>query len=496
MMNHEETHSTHQLAGIVLQVRDDIDILVREYGGQPTYLIEDELTSNYYRIGAAEYTFLSMLDGRNTFATALGRTAALMHRDALTEDRAATFCTWLVQNGLASTEQSRTVERLEEHSEQGQKTRNRGRWGLMSQRFPLLHPRESVDLLTRMFGWCFGPPMILLWVLLVAIGISTIALHWDRFRQSTDTIIARDNWMWLIGVWLGLKVVHELAHGIACRKFGGAVREVGAMFIVFVPLPYVDVSSAWRFASKWHRIVTSSAGMMAELAIAAIAAIVWSRSGPGLMSQNALNIVMSAGITTLLFNANPLMRFDGYFILTDLLELPNLYTHGHSALLQLGRRWGLGLKAKQQDYPEGRKRAILVYGIATFCWKIMISVGIVLAADMLFYGLGTLLAVAAVGAWLLLPLVRLLKFVAIGSKLEQPSRVRFVFLVATLMLVVLLLEWAVPWYSSATAPLVVDYYPQTEIRTPVSGFVEVVDVAPGQRVHREDPYLSASQRRS
>ncbi len=485
-MNQEELHSTHQLSGVVLRVRDDIDILVREYGGKPTYILEDELTSKYFRIGAAEYTFLSMLDGRNTFANALGRTAAIMHRDALTEDRAATFCKWLVQNGIASTEQSRSVERLEEHSEQGHAQRSRGKLGVISQRIPLLHPRKSIDALNRIFGWCFSTPMLFAWIVLIGIGISAIVLDWERFRQSTSTVIARDNWIWLIGVWLMLKVVHESAHALACRRFGGAVREAGVMFIVFVPLPYVDVSSAWRFASKWQRIVTSSAGMMVELAIASVAAIVWSQAGPGLISQNAMNVMFSASVTTLLFNANPLMRFDGYYILTDLLELPNLYTHGQSALLQLGRRWGLGLKGQQQEYPEGRKGVILAYGIAAFVWRILICVGLVLAADALFYGLGTLLAAAAVGIWLFLPIAKLTAFIVRGNKQETPSRVRVSILLATLVGAIVALEFVVPWYSSATAPIVVDYFPQTEVRTPVSGFVEKVNVRAGQRVRKGD----------
>ncbi len=478
----EPSHSTFQLGTIVLQVRDDIDVLVREYGGQPTYILEDELTSKYYRIGAAEYTFLSLLDGRNSFATALGRTAAIMKQDALTEDRAAAFCKWLVQNGLASTEQSRSIARLDELAQQGEAQRRRGRWSILTQRFPLFYPRKSIEFLGRAFGWMFGGVFALLWLGLVIAGVTAIVFDWDRFRQASATIISRDNWIWLIATWLVLKVVHECAHAVACRRFGGTVREVGVLFIVFVPLPYVDVSSAWRFASKWQRIVTSAAGMMAEMAIAAIAALVWSQSSTGLVSQNAINVIFSAGVVTLLFNANPLMRFDGYYILTDLLELPNLYTHGRHALLQIGRRWGLGLKSIPQEFPEGHRGTILAYGFAAFIWRIFICIGLVLAADALFYGLGTLIALLAVAGWLLLPIVKLLRFVIFGSKTEQPSRVKFATWVAVLLAIGFALNQWVPWYSSTTAPIVVDYYPQTELRTPVSGFVDDVLVKDGQQV--------------
>ncbi len=481
-----ELHSTYQLGSIVLRVRDDIDILVREYGGQPCFIIEDELTSQYFRIGAAEYTFLSLLDGSNTFASALGRTASIMKQDALTEDRAANFCKWLVHAGLASTEQSRSTERLVEHQQQGVTRRNVGRFSALSQRIPLIHPRNSIDVMHRMFGWLFSGPVALLYLLLVGYGTSAIVLQWERFTTSAARVISADNWIWLAGTWLVLKLVHESAHGVACRRFGGTVREAGLLLIVFIPLPYVDVSAAWRFASRWQRIIVSAAGMMAELAVAAVAAIIWSQSGPGLLSQNAVNVIFSASVMTVLFNANPLMRFDGYYILTDLLELPNLYTHGSRALLQTGRTWGLGLPSQPQEYPEGRARLILAYGIAAFVWRIVICVGLVLAADVLLYGLGTLLAACAVLAWLCVPVLRLLKFVMLGNKIEQPSRLRFACLAGGLAAATATCLTVVPWYSTTTAPLVVDYYPKLEVRSPASGFVEKIFAEVGQNVRAGD----------
>lgn len=477
-----ETHSTWQLANIVLRVRDDIDVLVREYGGQPAYIIEDELTSRYYRIGPAEYEFLRQLDGTTTFATALGKTAASLRRQALTHDRAATFCRWLVQTGLASTEQSRTVVRLVEQAEQGERQRKRGRWSVMSQRFPLFYPGRLSETIGRALGWLFSGPSLAIWILLLIAGITAIALDWQRFQSHSETVISPDNHLWLLLTWLGLKLIHESAHSVACHRFGGNVREAGVLFIILMPLPYVDVTSAWRFASKWQRIITSAAGMIAELAIAAIAAVVWSQVGPGLVSQHAVNIIVSAGLMTVLFNANPLMRFDGYYILTDLLELPNLAGHGQQALTNIGRRWGLGLPENEREYPEGRQWLVLTYGIAAFVWRIIICFGLILAADALFFGLGTLLAVAAVGVWWLLPIGRLLRFIVRGNQFEQPSRARFALLVLAVSVTGSSILQFLPWYSSAVAPAVIDYHPLVEIRAPGSGFVAEFDFATGDSV--------------
>ena len=480
-------HSTYQLSGIILHVRDDLNILLREYQGQTVFVIEDELNSSYYRMGLAEYTFLTLLDGRTTFATALGKTASIMKEKALSEDQAAGFCQWLVQSGLASTHQSRSISRLEEDAQRGKRKRFKSRFSAATQRLPLFKPDRLISSLTTVFGWLFSGMMGVFWLLLIGSGIVALAVHWNRFCEATSHVISRDNWLWLGLTWLTLKIVHELAHGIACQKFGGHVREAGVMLIVFIPLPYIDVTSSWRFGSKYQRMLVSSAGMMAELALAAMAAIIWSQTEPGLLNQNAYNIVFSAGLITLIFNANPLMRFDGYYILADYLELPNLSMHGQQALKTLARRWGLGLKGTPIEYPEGRKKTILIYGIAAFLWRILICVGLVLMADALLFGAGVILATLMVIVWVVVPTFRLLKFVAVGNRREHPSRTRF----CSLLLFVGLAIWGVmsyvPWFGLTSAPFVIDYHARTEVRTSVSGFVDHIFVRTGEVVQKGKP---------
>lgn len=477
-----ESHSTYQLNSIVLRARDSLEVHVRAEGDKPVFVIEDELTSRFYRIGEAEYTFLSMLDGKTTFASALARTASLLHRESLTEDRAANFCKWLVETGLASTDQSTTTERLLEHHEKTLSRNQKGRWSLLTQRFPLIYPRKSVEILNELFGWLFTATSGIAWIALVAFACVQIGTHWTQLMRSGRAVIAADNWMWLLTSWIALKILHEAAHAIACRRFGGNVREAGILFILFVPLPYVDVTSAWRIASRWKRITVSSAGMIAEIAVASMAAIVWCQLDDGLVRQNALNLMVSAGITTLVFNANPLMRFDGYYILVDLMNLPNLYTHGLQALKQWGRKWILGQSTHGGNLPDRHRRFILAYGFAAFAWRLVVCVGLVLAADALFYGLGSLLAAFAILSWAVLPILRLLHSVYLSRTTDRSAKVRFSGVVGVAFLSALALWNWIPWYHTSTAPLVVDYYPRIELRTAVAGFVDAVYVQTGDRV--------------
>lgn len=476
-------HSTVEISSIVLQLRHDLSVSLREFGGQSVCVLEDEINSRFFRIGRAEYTFLSVLDGHATFADALGRTATLMKDEALSESEAAAFCRWLIENRLATTPQSASSARLFEANQQVRRRKRSALMNPMFVRIPLLNPDAAFTTLSVLFGWLLSWPAFLLWLLVMSGGLIAVGMNWAEAVQGTSMIVADSNGLWLLATWLLLKLVHETAHGIASRRFGGTVREAGVLLLLFVPLPYVDVTSAWRCDSKWHRIIVSAAGMYAELFVAAVAACVWSQTHPGMLHQHAFHLMLSGSLMSLVFNANPLMRFDGYYILTDLLELPNLASHGQQSLRRIGRRIFFGLETSIQNWPEGRSRTFLVYGLLAFAWRILVCVGLVLAADALYFGAGVILAAIAVVMWILIPAARFAKFAMLGSNTEQPHRVRFAVVMSCLILPGYLAWTYVPWYSRFAAPAVVDFASLMHVRTSVSGFVDAVEVDCGEYVH-------------
>lgn len=478
------SHSTIQLAGIVLKLRDDLTFSVREYGGAFVYCIEDELKSRFYRVGLAEYTFLSLLDGRRTFADALGQTATVARQDALTESDAAALCRWLVENGLASTAESRSSLRLFEAANQIREGRAKSRWNPMFVKLPLCNPDRIMQVGAAVAGWIFSVPALLLWLLVVSVGALCVAIRWSEATSMSSHIVSPQNWFWLAATTVVLKLLHEFGHGIACRYFGGSVREAGVMTILFVPLPYVDVTSAWRLERRWQRIMVSAAGMYCELFLAAIAAVTWYNTSPGLLHQHAFAVMFSASLVTVLFNLNPLMRFDGYFILTDIFEQPNLAGHAQQRLKSLASQWILGLPATATALPEGRPTLVLLYGIAAFVWRVVVCVGLIATADAMFFGSGVVLAVIAISLWVVVPVFRLVKFIAVGSDTQQPN-LRRVAMIAGMAATLLLFIANRPWHEHIQAPAIVDYDPIVEIRCGVSGFVQAVNVRAGERVLRD-----------
>ena len=486
-----ETHVAFEVMGMMPKVRDDLLISVQTYAGETCYVIEDAISSKFFRLGLAEYTLVSLLDGKTTIAEAMGRTASITAADALSERETGTLCKWLLDSGLATTSQSRGAARLSESMGKAAKRKLAEKANPIMQKVPLFNPMpflKSIDWISRSVFSIFGA---IIWMSVVAYGGYQMTANWDDFTGSSANLLSNDNWLWLIVTFGGLKIIHELSHAMACRRFGGNVREAGVVFIIFAPMPYVDVTSSWRMDSKWKRILISAAGMYAEVFVAAIAAIVWASTFDPLVQQHCANIIVTATFVTLMFNANPLMRFDGYYILTDTIEMPNLAPHGRQWMSYFMRRYFMGLKVSCPQWPEGKHCAVVSYAILAFLWRILITISIALSAEVLFHGAGVVLAVFSIAMWIGIPAYKSINTLRVNSQASYP---RMATITATIALTLFTLWAFVPWYSQASVPVVIDYHPTQEIRCGVSGFLVQCHVKVGDRVEKGDVLATLTNR--
>lgn len=476
-------HTTVELANCKLSLREDLAFHLQEYGGVQCYLIEDELNSRFYRVGLSEYHLISLLDGRTPLSKAVAMSSAAKGKNAVGEMEAVTICKWLIDSGLATTDASRRSERLLETYEEKNRKQNLAKLNPITPKFSLFNPDAFLSKANDYLGWLFSAQLVAVWICVVLTGVYQVWANWDSLGGSQNMVFAPENWLWLAVTWIVLKLVHEAAHGIVCKRFDGEVRQAGIVMIVMIPLPYVDVSSSWRFRSKWQRIYVAGAGMYAEIFLAAVAAVVWCNADVGVVKQQAFNVMLAGSLTTLLFNANPLMRFDGYYMLIDWLEAPNLGTHGQQFLKWLGKKYYLGLEVKKPTWPEGGSGLIAGYAFAALIWKVLICVGLAIAAESLFFGAGLILAAAAVCMWVAWPIIKLFKFVFVGEGTQQqPGRIRFCITTSLLALVLVAAYQFVPWNARIKAPAIVDFATNTEIRMPVGGFLREIFVANDQSV--------------
>jgi putative peptide zinc metalloprotease protein len=454
-----------------------------------SYVVEDPTNGRFFRIGVDEYALLMLLDGRHTLAQVVERGASQLGARAFTEHEVLLTCQWLWREGL-----------LDNNPAQRAPVKTPlARFNPLFWRTRLGDPSGVFARLYHYLHWLLSPAALAAWVLLVATGLYTVVIDITRFQQAAHGILTRDNALWLVLIWIGLKIVHETSHGLVCRHFGGAAREAGVYWILFMPLVYVDVSNMWRFRSRWARIATAGAGMYAELAVAAVAALVWSHSAPGLVNHLAYNIVAIGAIASLLVNANPLMRFDGYHMLADFLAIPNLYGRGQQFVRWLGRRLMLGAAAGQAPrWPGGREAAVAAYGVASSVWRVMVTVLLMIAASQLLAGAGVVLVVLSLVLTSMPTISKWLRGLAQGQALGF-SAAGFVRPLVTL--VALLTLFALPWPGRFDAPALIDFDAVTPLRTTAGGFVRAVHVADGEQVRRgqllavlENPELSAAHR--
>ncbi len=476
--------TTFDLGQSCLRLKDTLGFAIQQDRHGCWYLIEDESRGQFYRIGAAEYTFLSMLDGKTTMASAMACTCSLLGASALNEQDAINLCKWLIDSSLAHTRASTSAGRIREKQDSHASRMNLQKLNPISIRLPLVELDRFTESAEKYFGWLVSWPLAIVWTTTCMYGLITLWMSWDRIGEVP--VFSRDNIFWMSLTWLILKSIHEFAHVLVCKRFGGKIGKAGILFLLLIPMPFVDVTDARRFPNKYQRILTSAAGMLAELFLAAIAAIVWSHSGPGIISFHAANVMVAASLHTLLFNANPLMRFDGYHILADWLEIPNLGNQGQSYVHGIASRLFFGVPCRQFEYRGFHGQIIRIYGVAAWLWKVCLCFVLTMAATNLFYGIGLLIAAGAIVLWLLIPVRDLLKYIMFGTDYETPNRRRFAVVTVGLIAVALAIANFVPAPTVITAPVVIDYRPLNIVRAETAGFIETICVDNQQFVNAGD----------
>ena len=471
------------------KLREDIHFSQQTHNQESVYIVEDTLKSKYFRIGLPEYRFISFLNGQYSIGEALSQIAKELGDDAFSEHEAAIVLDWLLEMELLVP--SSGVKQLELDIKR-QKTKDQASLkyvNLLFLKVPLFNPEKLLSILSPLMSWMLGKRFFSIWLLVVFSGIYQVVINSEKFTVSSGQLFSFHNWGWLIGAWIVLKVIHELFHGLMCKRFGGHVYEAGVIWILFAPIGYVDATSSWMFESKWKRIYTAAAGMYIEIFIASIFVWFWAYSEPGPFRELAYNIIILSSVTTLLFNANPLMKFDGYYIFSDLVEIPNLYQDGSAFVKHLGKKYLLGMQSQFPSRSARQDLIIKVYGICSFIWRILVMLTILIIANHLFFGAGILLVVLSLIMLLGVPLFRLYLLFKEGNSFEQPNLWNFLLRMTLFLSVVFIAVTKVTFKQDVAAPSVVDYKNVQNVFASHDGFVEEFYVEDQQVVDKGQPIL-------
>jgi putative peptide zinc metalloprotease protein len=417
-----------------------------------------------------------------TVAAILTRLAQRAGGQTFSENEALEVLQWLRQNDLLAVASNVTNKHQNEL-----KLWKSALWlNPLLLRIPLARPDRFFAWLATKTRILLGPLGFVIWLAVLIWGAGAIALNWESFAHDFVGVIWQYNGALLLAVWLVIKILHEISHGVFCRHFGAGVREVGVFWILFFPISYVDATPSLALASKWRRAMVALAGIYMDLFVAACAAIVWASTDTGIVRTIAHQAVIAGTIVSLFFNANPLMRFDGYYVLSELLDIPNLATRGRERIARLGIWLLSGSPAVRPEWPRDKREwVITIYGLASWLWQFIVVAGLLVTASVLLRGGGLILAFIAAILWLAPPLVRAARRLPRSAGLQPKTAWTFAIrLFAVIGLVAAALF--VPFKRPVSSTGVVEWADTRVVRADCPGFIENIYVA-------DDDFVQAGQ---
>jgi putative peptide zinc metalloprotease protein len=364
-----------------LRQRPDLRMELHTYGPEPVWLVKDPVSARYFHLAAEEHALLTMLDGRISLRQLKLRFEKSFPPLQITVEQLYVFLGRLHSLGLLLVDRfgqgGQLLERLA-----GQKRRGRlaAVGNLLAIRLPGVDPDPLLRRLYPKCAWLFSTLCLILGLALVisALGLATFQFSLLQGKlPDLQAFLTPGSIVWLLVALALVKIVHELAHALTCIHVGGQCHEIGLLLLVFTPCLYCDVSDIWSIANKWRRIAVSAAGIAVEVLLAAAATFLWWSSSPGVIHTLCLNIMIVCSISTLLVNGNPLLRYDGYYVLADWLEIPNLAQQSQALLGRLAARVFLGIAPPaDRSLPQRSQGLLVAYAVTSILYRWLIVGGI------------------------------------------------------------------------------------------------------------------------
>ena len=483
--------SWHHVADYKPRLSSHVQIHRHSYRGQLWYVMQDRSSGRFQRFSPAAYLVITLMDGSRSVQEIWEVASAHLEDDALSQDEIMQLLSQLHNANVLYGDTAPDYEQVSKRVDRMRRfKRAMGLINPLAVRFPLVDPDKllsATSLLVRpLFSW-FGA---VLFILVVLLALIEAGVHWDELTGDVaGRVLAAENLLLLVLAYVSVKTVHELAHGYAVKRWGGEVHEIGIMFLVFMPVPYVDASDASAFQNKWQRILVGSAGILTEVFLAALAMFVWVDAEEGFLRSFAYNVMLIGGVSTVFFNGNPLLRFDGYYVFSDWLEIPNLGRRSSQYVGYLLQRHLLGVKEPRNPAANRKEAAwLLFYAIASFIYRmfIMVAIALFVASEYPLVGFG--LAIWSLFLIIFLPLYRQARFL-VTSPVLQGNRARAVGSVATAVLAIVAALFLVPLPYSTVSQGVVWTPDESAIYAGADGIVSKILVAPDTTTRIDQPLI-------
>jgi putative peptide zinc metalloprotease protein len=478
-----------------LRKRPDLSARRQYYHGRIFWVVKEPVGLHYYRFEEEEYELLQMLDGDSSLDDIRSRFERKFPPKKLPVDELQHFLGMLHKSGLVIADVPGQGDELRKMGGERRKQELISMLSnVLSIRFKGIDPERILNWLEPLVSWFFTPTAAAFCFMLFASALLLVLSHFDVFRSRLPEFhqfFGKENWFYLAAAMGMTKVLHEFGHGLSCKHFGGECHEMGVLLLVLTPCLYCNVSDSWMLPNKWHRAIIGAAGMYVELVIASIATFLWWFSEPGMLNQICLNTMFVCSVSTIMFNANPLLRYDGYYILSDLLEIPNLRQKSTTILRRKLAEWCLGMEQPEDPFLPRRNQILFaIYSIAStiYSWVVVLSILWFLNKVFEPYGLkiiGQVLALVSLYGLVIYPCWSLYKFFSVPGRMDQVKSTNFA-ISATVVVALVLVILFVPVPHRVLCSLEVKPRGAESVYVSVPGRLEEVYVKPGQSVQKGD----------
>jgi putative peptide zinc metalloprotease protein len=485
--------SWHRVATVRVCLRGSVAAHRQSFQGQGWVILHDRLSSDWYRVSPDAYHFLSRLDGQQTVEEVWEASISADPERALTQEEVVQLLGQLNLSNLLQYDAQPSDDSLFDRLiKRKSKERKALMMGFLSIKIPLIDPDRFLNRSLPAIRLIFSRWGLIAYLALLLWGAKALIDASDRLFDQSAGLLAPSNLGLLYLGFLVSKALHEISHAAVCKRFGGEVHTLGVMLLIFAPMPYVDASATWGFRSRTERVMVGLAGVAAELALAAVAAILWANTAPGTFNSLAYNVIFVASVSTLVFNLNPLLRFDGYHMLVDLIEMPNLFQRSRDQLKYLGERYLLRLPQAQPAARTPREGVLLpLYGVASIVYWLLLMSTIVFFIAEEYLDLGVALAILLVIFSFVVPLGKFLKYLATGPTLAD-HRAQAVFSTVAIIAVVMGFLSLVPLPDRVRVTGVVQAQASQQVHTGTEGFLVELLARPGSTVGAGQPLARLS----
>lgn len=487
------SESWHRVAEVKASLRPTVQSRLQKFRGERWYVLHDPFNNQFFRLRPEAYNFVARLRPDRSVEEVWQEVLEHDPDGAPGQEEVIRLLTQLhFANLLYYDTPADSNQFFERYRKRKQRELKSKLLTIMFMRLPLFDPDRLLQKIVPFVGFLFGPLGALVWLLVIGAGGKVAIDNFDALSNQAQGILAPGNLALLYLGMVFIKTLHEFGHALTCRYFGGEVHTMGVMLLVFTPLPYMDATSSWSFRNRWQRALVGAAGMISELFVAALATFVWAATGPGLVNSLAYNMMFIASVSTIVFNGNPLLKFDGYYILSDVLDLPNLFTRARKQWAYLFERYVYGVKDAESLANNPKEGFWLVfYGALSGLYRVIVFAGIIIFVADKYLLLGLMMVIILVVSWVVVPPYKLIKYLATSNRLAR-TRTRAVSATVGLLAVVVLLTAIVPFPNRFRVPGVVEAETYVQVVNDASGTLDEVLEPSGTRVEVGTPLLRMS----